>query len=96
MKPRSIRRLCPECGHQFRGIGFHGIDAHWRAKHEHLMPYKEAWPLIRADAYPKPKGSINASSGSLAHKDKTKFTEAEINEIMAKCLAGEFEEIEKG
>ena len=51
--PREVKidNICPECGHRFRGNGFDGIDAHWRAKHEHLMPYREAWPLIRTGTY---------------------------------------------
>jgi len=43
--------VCPECGHRFRGNGFDGIDAHWRAKHEAVMPYSEAWPLIKSGNY---------------------------------------------
>jgi hypothetical protein len=27
-------KICPECGHEFKGNGFDGIDAHWRANHE--------------------------------------------------------------
>lgn len=52
-KPRQLdasekrHKVCPECGHQFNGYGWGGIDAHWKSRHEHLMPYKEAWPLIR-------------------------------------------------
>lgn len=38
-----IANICPECGHQFKGYGFDGIDAHWRARHEAVMPYKQAW-----------------------------------------------------
>ena len=45
--------VCPECGYRFRGQGFDGIDAHWRAKHEYIMPYEEAWPLIESGAYKK-------------------------------------------
>jgi len=33
-------RVCPECGHQFRGNGWDGIDAHWRAKDERRLPYE--------------------------------------------------------
>jgi hypothetical protein len=43
--------VCPECGHQFKGSGFDGIDAHWRARHEAIMPYREAWPLLKAGIY---------------------------------------------
>jgi hypothetical protein len=36
-------RICPECGHVFQGNGWDGIDAHWRAEHEQVMPYHEFW-----------------------------------------------------
>lgn len=36
-------RICPECGHVFQGIGWEGIDAHWRAKHEDALSYEEFW-----------------------------------------------------
>lgn len=45
------KMVCPECHHEFQGNGFDGIDAHWRSKHDHIMPYKEAWPLIKAGKY---------------------------------------------
>lgn len=44
-------KVCPECGHVFQGSGWDGIDAHWKAKHDDAMPYKEAWPLIRSGKY---------------------------------------------
>jgi predicted DNA-binding protein len=44
-------KLCPECGHRFQGNGYDGIDAHWRARHEDVMPYEQAWELIRAGKY---------------------------------------------
>ncbi len=36
-------RQCPICKHQFKGNGWDGIDAHWRAKHNDLMTYEEFW-----------------------------------------------------
>ena len=48
-----LPRKCPECGHAFRGNGWDGIDAHWRANHEAVMPYEKAWPLIRDGQYPE-------------------------------------------
>jgi hypothetical protein len=48
------KKMCPECGHQFAGNGWDGIDAHWKANHEKVMPYKEAWPLIKAGTYKRP------------------------------------------
>lgn len=44
-------KVCPECGHVFQGNGWDGIDAHWKAKHEKVMPYADAWPLIKAGTY---------------------------------------------
>jgi hypothetical protein len=45
------QKVCPECGHVFQGNGWDGIDAHWRSKHEDIMPYEEAWPLLRDGKY---------------------------------------------
>jgi hypothetical protein len=50
-RTRTLENACPECGHQFKGNGFDGIDAHWRAKHEAIMPYREAWPLVKSGTY---------------------------------------------
>ena len=60
-------KVCPECDRIFKGNGWDGIDAHWRAKHERVMPYKEAWPLIQSGGYrrsgrpmrPKPREDTN-------------------------------------
>jgi hypothetical protein len=51
IEPGGLEKVCPECGHRFRGRGWDGIDAHWRANHEHLLPYAMAWPLIQAGKY---------------------------------------------
>lgn len=53
--PRG-EKTCPECGHPFAGNGFDGIDAHWKSEHENIMPYKEAWPLIKAGNYQRSSG----------------------------------------
>lgn len=47
----ALQKVCPECGHQFRGNGWDGIDAHWRKNHEEVLPYELAWPLIQAGNY---------------------------------------------
>lgn len=47
----SDGKVCPECGHAFRGNGWGGIDAHWRSRHEDVMPYEKAWHLLRSGAY---------------------------------------------
>jgi hypothetical protein len=44
-------KMCPECERKFKGNGYDGIDAHWRARHEHIIPYMEAWPLIKSGMY---------------------------------------------
>lgn len=48
---REGKKVCPECGHIFKGNGWDGIDAHWRSKHEDVMSYEEAWPLLRDGRY---------------------------------------------
>ena len=45
------QKVCPECGHVFQGNGWDGVDAHWRSKHEDIMLYEEAWPLLRDGKY---------------------------------------------
>ncbi|MGB6974391.1 MAG: hypothetical protein WBD67_06890 [Terracidiphilus sp.] len=44
-------KICPVCGHRFKGRGWDGIDAHWRARHEAILPYERAWPLLRSGRY---------------------------------------------
>ncbi|MGD0520441.1 MAG: hypothetical protein ABSA48_04220 [Terracidiphilus sp.] len=84
----STKNVCPECGHQFRGNGFDGIDAHWRSKHEHLMPYRVAWPLIKTGNYSPRTGSIDDFCGCLAQKDGPKLTIAQIKKITEDAWAG--------
>jgi len=42
-------KVCPICRHVFQGIGWTGIDAHWRAHHEKVRSYEDAWAIIRRD-----------------------------------------------
>jgi len=51
MNELNGEKLCPECGHRFQGNGWDGIDAHWKSQHESVMPYEEAWPLIKSETY---------------------------------------------
>lgn len=44
----SRPRQCPICGHIFQGNGWDGIDAHWRARHEEILPYEEFWKFLCA------------------------------------------------
>jgi len=57
-------RICPECSHEFQGNGWDGIDAHWRAKHGHIMSYEEAWPLISAGTY----GPVNQAAARIVRE----------------------------
>ncbi|HUX44916.1 MAG TPA: hypothetical protein VMV57_09215 [Terracidiphilus sp.] len=50
-KPEAEEKICPVCGHRFKGRGWDGIDAHWRARHEAILPYERAWPLLRSGRY---------------------------------------------
>lgn len=50
-KARPGAKVCPECHHVFQGSGWDGIDSHWKAKHGSVMPYADAWPLIRDGKY---------------------------------------------
>ncbi len=50
-KATEDRKICPECNHIFLGGTWGGIDAHWRAHHENIMPYEKAWPLISTGNY---------------------------------------------
>lgn len=52
LKRKLDAKVCPECGHIFKGNGWDGIDAHWKSKHENVMPYEDAWPLLKAGTYP--------------------------------------------
>jgi len=84
-----VQNVCPECGHYFQGNGFDGIDVHWRSKHERVMPYRQAWPLIKSGSYPRRTGSIEEFCGSLEQKDGPKLTIEEIKTITEKAWAGE-------
>jgi len=88
MEKPEDQKICPECGHRFRGNGYDGIDAHWRAKHEHLMPYAIAWPLIRTGSYVHRTGSIAEFSGSLAKIGTPRLTIAQIKKITEDAWAG--------
>lgn len=39
--PSDGARICPACGKVFQGNGWDGVDAHWKAKHEGIRPYRE-------------------------------------------------------
>ena len=46
LEPGELRQ-CPLCDHVFKGHGWDGIDAHWKAKHETSgTPYRDFWQGI--------------------------------------------------
>ena len=49
---KKIGKTCPECGHQFGGAGWTGIDSHWKTHHENIMSYNDAWPFIKLGKRP--------------------------------------------
>jgi hypothetical protein len=66
-------KICPECGHEFKGNGFDGIDAHWRANHEGVMPYKDAWPLIKSGHYRRSGGLKKDSSVAFTAEQRKEY-----------------------
>ncbi len=52
---QRITKSCPECGYAFAGGTWGGIDAHWKASHNGIMPYADAWPIIKAGGRPSSK-----------------------------------------
>lgn len=44
-------RICPICGHIFKGNGWDGIDAHYKARHEKETGelYKDWWSRMCDD-----------------------------------------------
>ena len=44
--PKHGPARCPECGHVFRGRGWDGIEAHWRARHTGVTTYEEFWSSL--------------------------------------------------
>ncbi len=63
-KKKRDSKSCPECGHNFQGNGWDGIDAHWRSKHEQVMPYGLAWPLIQSGRYKHPNRREDANQAA--------------------------------
>lgn len=64
-------RVCPECGHIFRGHGWDGIDAHWRANHETIEKYEVFFAGL-CEGHRWTRAPIVATSGSnLKNEAKT-------------------------
>lgn len=64
----NTAKVCPECGHEFQGNGWDGIDAHWRARHASVMEYEQAWPLISSGEYrrkSKPREDLDQAAARI-------------------------------
>src|SRR5262245_53440922 len=61
--PKSGTKICPECGHEFQGNGWDGIDAHWRSRHETVIPYNEFWDGLCASH----RGHHNYDKAAMLH-----------------------------
>lgn len=61
----AIAKTCPECGHTFQGGTWGGIDAHWKALHGEIMPYRDAWPIIRAGGKPSSSSLIRNNTSPI-------------------------------
>lgn len=44
--PVTSLKICPLCGYAFRGVGWLGVDAHWKSHHEDVMSYGTFWKGI--------------------------------------------------
>lgn len=57
----ASQKVCPLCGHVFKGHGWDGVDAHWKAHHEAEMPYQAFWGGL-CEAHRG--GTVGASTGA--------------------------------
>jgi len=64
----QAQKVCPECGHEFQGNRWDGIDAHWRAKHDHTMRYDEAWPLISTGKYRRKREDFSQAAARIVRE----------------------------
>ncbi len=44
--PKAGPRVCPQCGFEFSGPGWAGIDGHWKRCHEDVMSYEAFWESL--------------------------------------------------
>lgn len=59
--------ICPECGHELPH-GWDGIDSHWRSKHNHVMRYEEAWPLLQSRSYKRHREDFNQAAARIVRE----------------------------
>jgi len=73
----KIGKVCPECGHEFQGNGWDGIDGHWRSKHTDIMSYEQAWPIISSGEYKRkkePREDLNQAAARTTIREVTEDT----------------------
>ena len=47
--PFELPRRCPQCGKVFMGRNWEGIDGHWKANHQDVLPYRVFWDTLCAE-----------------------------------------------
>jgi hypothetical protein len=47
--PKRGRPRCPVCRYAFKGTGWDGVEAHWKARHLDVMPYRQFWDSLCAE-----------------------------------------------
>lgn len=62
--PKRGRPRCPACARVFRGTGWDGVNAHWKARHLGIMPYAQFWSsLCAAHRRPEPLSCLSCRKG---------------------------------
>lgn len=59
---KALRKVCPECGYEFKGGTWGGLDGHWRSRHEHISPYDDVRSLILSGSYGQSTGPTPETS----------------------------------
>ena len=89
--------FCPECGFEFQGPGYIGIDSHWKNSHSETMAYKTAWPLIKSGKYKNAKAfTLSATAGAGMPDDQTSGNRAEFapSEFNVRCLERDWRKLD--
>jgi hypothetical protein len=84
--PVERPRICPECEHIFKGNGWDGIDAHWRAKHEQAMPYEVFWDGLCVEHRSGPPKQTETSGIPSFTSPATKYDERSQNPVTDSAL----------
>jgi len=66
--PTEGAKVCPECGHEFKGRGWEGLDAHWKAKHEGVLHYEQLWDSL-CQGHRQSQGNSEKNTVNNKHSD---------------------------